>query len=321
MILFFSAIILIVATFAYFRLADRYNIIDKPNERSSHSKITIRGGGIIFALSALLSYFQTGFAFPFFSSGLFLIGLISLVDDIKTVSNSLRIFIHLLSIGLMFFELKMGAYLPLSAILFIIILAIGTINAYNFMDGINGITPLYSLSIVGTLLYIGWPFQGEENVDRTFYYNLLISIGIFSFLNLRKKALCFAGDVGSVSMAFILIFFLSKLMLVTGRVEYILLLGVYGVDSVLTISHRLLKGENIFKAHRSHLYQYLVHKLKWPHVSVSVLYFIIQAIVNLILITIIIPSAYSRVGSVIILMLLGIVYIIFKARLEKVNPQ
>ena len=152
-----------------------------------------------------------------------------------------------------------------------------TIKAYNFMDGINGITGGYSLIILGALAYIN-----EEMVsfaEPALIYTVLCSVVVFCFFNFRRKAKCFAGDVGSVSIAFILLFLIGKLILKTEDFSWMILLAVYGVDSVLTIIHRLMLHENIGLPHRKHMYQLMANELKIPHVVVSLVYMAVQAIV------------------------------------------
>lgn len=279
------AVILLLCLFVlelvYFKLADHFNIIDKPNHRSSHTSITIRGGGIIFAIGAILFFLFFGFQYPFFIAGLFSIALISLLDDIHTLNNKVRLSIHLISVLLLFYQWDLFA-MPWYWIVIALIFVIGTINAYNFMDGINGITGSYSFLAIVTLYCINsyiTPFTSSA---------LLITIGlsllVFNFFNFRKKAKCFAGDVGSISIAFIIIFLIGQLILKTYNFSYILLLLVYGLDAVVTIGFRVLRRENIFEAHRSHFYQYLSNELKWPHLVVSSVYFGVQAVINLLII-------------------------------------
>ena len=102
------------------------------------------------------------------------------------------------------------------------------------------------------------------------------AVAVFCFFNFLKRSKCFAGDVGSVSIAFIILFVLGKLILETDDLTYIILLAVYGVDSVLTIIHRLLLHENISLPHRKHLYQIMANELRVPHVVVSLVYMIVQ---------------------------------------------
>src|SRR5690606_37739434 len=175
----FIAILLFASLLAYFRIADRYNIIDRPNERSSHTQVTIRGGGIVFYLGALAWFIWSGATYPYFFAGLTLIVLISFLDDILTLSNRIRISIHLLSVLLLFVEVRLFEYswyiVPIA-----LILVIGTINAYNFMDGINGITAMYSFAVL-LLLWIANRDIGF--IDNRLLYCTGIANGVFAFFN------------------------------------------------------------------------------------------------------------------------------------------
>jgi len=260
----------------YVNLADRFNIIDKPNNRSSHSKNTIRGGGIIFPIAALIWFIWSGFHYPMFFAGLSLISLISFWDDISPLSATIRLTVQLTAIFLIFMEL--GIYLlPWWAWLIILILATGIINAFNFMDGINGITGGYSLSVLSGIWLVNNYLQ--EFIANEFIYSIGISLLVFGFYNFRKKAICFAGDVGSVSIAFILTYILAKLILQTNNPIYILFLSIYGIDTISTIIYRLWKKENIFEAHRKHLYQLLSNELKIPQLRVAFVYSALQLLI------------------------------------------
>ena len=145
------------------------------------------------------------------------------------------------------------------------------------MDGINGITGGYSLIILVALAYINREIVSF--VEQELIVTVLCSVLVFNFFNFRKCAKCFAGDVGSVSIAFIILFLIGKLIIKTEDFSWIVLLVVYGVDSVLTIIHRLMLHENIGLPHRKHLYQIMANELKVPHVVVSFVYMVIQALV------------------------------------------
>lgn len=267
---------LFVAELFYFRVADKCNIIDKPNERSSHSRITLRGGGIIFYFGALAYFLSNHWEYPWFMLALTLITFISFVDDIRSTSQGLRLVFHFTAMALMFYQWGLFS-LSWWWIIIALIVCTGIINAYNFMDGINGITGGYSLFILGALAYIN-----EEMVsfaEPALIYTVLCSVVVFCFFNFRRKAKCFAGDVGSVSIAFILLFLIGKLILKTEDFSWMILLAVYGVDSVLTIIHRLMLHENIGLPHRKHMYQLMANELKIPHVVVSLVYMAVQAIV------------------------------------------
>ena len=269
-------VLLFLTELFYFRVADKFNIIDKPNERSSHSRITLRGGGIIFYFGALAYFLSNDWGYLWFILALTLITFISFVDDIRSISQGLRLVFHFSAMALMFYQWGLFS-LSWWWIIIALIICTGIINAYNFMDGINGITGGYSLIILGALAYIN-----EEMVsfaEPALIYTVLCSVVVFCFFNFRRKAKCFAGDVGSVSIAFILLFLIGKLILKTEDFSWMILLAVYGVDSVLTIIHRLMLHENIGLPHRKHMYQLMANELKIPHVVVSLVYMAVQAIV------------------------------------------
>lgn len=267
----------------YFYIADRYNIIDHPNERSSHSEVTLRGGGIIFPVAILCYSFYAGFEYQNFLLGLLCISFISFWDDINPASSRLRIVFHLMAVTFLFFQLQLFQ-LPVWMILIAYILVIGTINAYNFMDGINGITGVYSLALVSTLI---WLNQSIEFINSNLLIITALALLVFLWFNFRHKARCFAGDVGSVSMAFIVIFAIVLLILKTNEFLYVLLLAVYGVDTVLTIFIRLVNRENIFEAHRSHVYQKLSNERQMSHRVVALMYGFLQVLVNILIIYIV----------------------------------
>jgi UDP-GlcNAc:undecaprenyl-phosphate/decaprenyl-phosphate GlcNAc-1-phosphate transferase len=303
-LLFLFCLLLILL--AYFKVADEYNIIDKPNKRSSHTKVAIRGGGILFPISIVLWSIVSGVFNPFII-GLVLISVVSFIDDCKPLSNKIRTAIHFLSIGLLLYQFGFSEFSYLSWAFGLLFIG-GWINAYNFMDGINGITVLYSLSVLSVCYYLNLRYYF---VPPLFINYTLMGLLVFGFYNVRKKAKTFAGDVGSISMAFILAFIILSLLLKSANWHYILLVSIYGIDTLVTIVERLRKKENIFKAHRSHLYQYLANEAKWPHVRVSVLYAVLQLMLNVILIYYIIPLN-SHSAAVTFLLLQGGIYLCSK---------
>lgn len=281
----------------YFKIADRYNIVDKPNQRSSHTEITLRGGGIIFWFAALLYFAQHLQSNYYFFAGISLVSLVSFWDDIQSLSNRIRIGVHFLAITLLFFDLAVFDSVPLLGIGIAYILAIGLINAYNFMDGINGITGVYTLVVMGALLYVNQNLQVFTDGDFI-KYAMLASL-VFLFFNYRKKAKCFAGDVGSIAIAFWVIYLVLKLILVTDSLVWLLFLAVYGVDAVCTIVHRLYLKQNIFEAHRLHLYQVLSNEYKMQHRLVAAFYGMVQVVVSVMVI-----GLYQKVSD---FLLFGIV--------------
>ncbi len=269
---------LFIAELIYFRLADYFNIIDQPNKRSSHTQLTLRGGGIIFLIGAWSHAVFFGINYSWFMLGLSAIALISFIDDIRSVPNRVRIVIHFIAMLLMFWQWGIIVDQPWWVILAALIICTGTINAYNFMDGINGITGGYSLAILMPLLLVN---QQSVFVSESLLITIILSVAIFCFFNFRNKAKCFAGDVGAVSIAYIVLFVLGLLIVKTGDLWYFVFFAVYGVDSVLTIIHRLILRENIFKAHRKHAYQLMANELKISHIRVSGFYSILQLCISL----------------------------------------
>lgn len=270
-------VLLFVAELFYFRVADKCNIIDKPNQRSSHTRITLRGGGIIFYFGALAFFLANPLEYPWFIVALTLITFISFVDDIRSTSQLLRLVFHFTAMALMFYQWRLFS-LPLWTIIVALIVCTGIINAYNFMDGINGITGGYSLVVLAALAYINKEIV-PGFVNQDLIVTVLCAVLVFNFFNFRKKAKCFAGDVGSVSIAFIILFLIGKLIIGTENFSWMILLVVYGVDSVLTIVHRVMLHENIGQPHRKHLYQIMANELKVPHVVVSSIYMVTQGVI------------------------------------------
>ena len=298
-------VLLFVAELFYFRVADKFNIIDKPNERSSHSRITLRGGGIIFYFGALAYFLSNQWEYPWFMLALTLITFISFVDDVRSTSQGLRLVFHFTAMALMFYQWGLFS-LSWWWIIIALIVCTGIINVYNFMDGINGITGGYSLVVLVALAYIN--SEITTFVEPALINTVLCSVLVFCFFNFRKKAKCFAGDVGSVSIAFILLFLIGKLILTTGDFSWIILLSVYGVDSVLTIIHRLMLHENIGLPHRKHMYQLMANELKMPHVVVALIYMVAQAVIIMGYIS---CQSYGYTFLLCMVLLLGIVYICF----------
>lgn len=308
MYIFIILVVLFVAELLYFRIADKYNIIDKPNERSSHTHITLRGGGVIFYFGALACFLTNNFEYPWFVLALTLITFISFVDDIHSTSQKIRLAFHFSAMILIFYQWGLFS-LPWWTILIALIVCIGIINAYNFMDGINGITGGYSLVVLASLAYINERIV--LFVEPNLIYITICAVIVFNFFNFRKKAKCFAGDVGSVSIAFIILFLLGKLILQTGNYTYILFLSVYGVDSVLTIIHRIMLHENIGEAHRKHVYQLMVNELQMPHIWVSFIYMILQLIISA---GLVFWHINHWIYFCIVLIALVIMYILFKKK-------
>ncbi|MDY2642050.1 MAG: glycosyltransferase family 4 protein [Mediterranea sp.] len=316
-------VILFIVELLYFRIADRCNIIDRPNERSSHSTMVLRGGGIIFMLGLWIWAAFYGLGYPWFLAAVTLIAGVSFVDDIRSLPDSVRLVAQFVAMGLMFYQLDMLHWEMWWMVIIALIVCVGASNVINFMDGINGITGGYALSVLLPLLLMNNGAAGcDLNAPAAFVPTSLIMTVIladvvFCLFNFRPKgkAKCFAGDVGSIGIAFILLFFIGLLIMKTGDVTYLIFLLVYGVDGCLTICHRILLHENLGEAHRKHAYQLMANELRIGHVKVSLIYMALQMAVSLGFIylcpeTMVAHGVYLAVTLVV----LAIAYILFKKK-------
>lgn len=310
-VIFFSIISII-----YFKIADRYNIIDKPNERSLHRDITIRGGGVLFPIAVLIYYIVFGQNLPYFTLGLLALALISFLDDIYTLPNRYRLPIQFFAMAMMWIELGIWTEFSWIWTIPLVIVGVAIINAYNFMDGINGITGAYSMVVLGALAYIN---QFHRNfVEQELILLIAAALLVFNFFNFRTKAKCFAGDVGSVSIALILLFLILKISLLDHNPLYFFFLAVYGVDSGLTIIHRLWLRQNIFKAHRLHLFQVIVYETKMPHLWMSSIYAGLQGLICIAIINqLSIPLYKQYLVAFLLILLLAMVYVLLKRKYFK----
>ena len=281
-------VLLVLAELFYFKVADKFNIIDKPNERSSHSSIVLRGGGVIFSLSmivwavlmAMQGNGQVVISYLPFLVGLLLVAGVSFWDDVKSLPDSVRLVVQFVSMGLMFWSMDILHWNMWWVVLIALIVCVGATNVINFMDGINGITAGYSLAVLLPLVLLN---QKLDFMEPSFLVVAILGVLVFCLFNFRPKgkAKCFAGDVGSIGIAFIMLFAIGKLVVMTGDVTYLIFLLVYGVDGCLTICHRILLHENLGEAHRKHAYQLMANELKIGHVKVSLLYMVMQLVVSL----------------------------------------
>lgn len=295
-------VVLIVLELIYFKIADKFNIIDKPNQRSSHTRIVLRGGGIIFTFALWIWSIWYGFQYPWMLAGVTLAAGISFIDDIHSLPDSLRLVVQFASMFLIFYEVGLlgmeneelrtdNWFIQGLVILASLIVCVGATNIYNFMDGINGITGGYSLAVLMPLMLAN---KELGFVNESLLVVIGLSLLVFCIFNFRKKAKCFAGDVGSISIALILLFCIGRLIVMTEDVTWLVFLLVYGVDGCCTIIHRIMLHENLGQAHRKHAFQLMANELKIPHVVVSSIYMALQLCVSLIMLYLIPNTALAH---------------------------
>lgn len=307
--------ILVVLELVYFKVADKFNIIDKPNERSSHSRVVLRGGGIIFTIGLWIWSAFFGFQYPWLLVAVTLAAGVSFWDDVHSLPDSVRLVAQFAAMGMMFWQLDMIHLNLWWAVILALIVCVGATNIYNFMDGINGITAGYSLAVLIPLFLLNRMSDVTGVfVDGSLIIVTILSMLVFSWFNFRpkNKAKCFAGDVGSVGIAFILLFLIGCLVMKTGDITWLAFLIVYGVDGCCTILHRIMLHENLGEAHRKHAYQLMANELKMGHVTVSLFYFGLQLVISLVMVYLVPNTVLAHwIYLVAVAIVLALAYLLF----------
>ena len=315
-------VLLLVAELVYFKIADKFNIIDKPNERSSHSTIVLRGGGVIFSLSMLVwavmmvvqGEGKLVVDYLPFLVGLLMVAGVSFWDDVRSLPDSVRLVVQFVAMALMFWSMGILHWNMWWIVLIALIVCVGATNVINFMDGINGITAGYALAVLVPLMLVN---NVLGFMVPSYLVVAILGVLVFCLFNFRPKgkAKCFAGDVGSIAIAFIMLYAIGRLVVQTGDVTYLIFLLVYGVDGCLTICHRILLHENLGEAHRKHAYQLMANELKIGHVKVTSVYMALQLVVSLGFIYVCPNTVLAHwmylLGAVLVL---AIAYVLFKKK-------
>ncbi|NIJ44319.1 UDP-N-acetylmuramyl pentapeptide phosphotransferase/UDP-N-acetylglucosamine-1-phosphate transferase [Wenyingzhuangia heitensis] len=309
-------LILAMSSLVYLKLAEKFNIIDKPNQRSSHTVPTIRGGGILFVFAFLIYQIQVEFQEIYLLLGVLIVAVVSFIDDMITLSSRVRFPFQLIAIALVVFQIGIfNESIWLAAL--IIFAGTGYINFSNFMDGINGITGLYSLAVlIG--VYLLNLISPVIELDLIRYE--IIAILVFGYYNFRKKARFFAGDIGSIAIALILLYMVMSMVYKLNSPLYLLLLVVFGSDAFLTMVYRAIIKEKITDPHRHHIYQKLVDRTQLSHLQVAGLYAVLQLIIIGVVFLVLPYSTqihYTATIGVIVIMIA--VYVISFQKLEKVK--
>ena len=315
----FIFVAILLSELFYFKIADKFNIIDKPNERSSHSSVVLRGGGIIFLIGLWIWSIAFNFQYPWLLAGVSLVAGISFIDDIHSLPDSLRLIIQFASMFLVFEEIGLLQWNLWWFVIIALICYVGATNIFNFMDGVNGITGGYSLASLVPMLLLTLNLthitRAQGFLDVSFLIVEILSVIVFCIFNFRPKgkAKCFAGDVGSISMAIIVLFGIGKLIMKTEDYSwFFIMFMVYGVDGVLTICHRIMLHENLGEAHRKHAYQLMANELKIGHVKVSSLYMILQLIISMFALYLIPDTIFAHwMYAFIVAIVLTVAYVLF----------
>lgn len=249
-----------------------------------------------------------------FLCGLVLICGISFWDDVHSLPDSVRLVAQFVAMALMFWSMGIMNWDMWWIVPIALIVCVGATNIINFMDGINGITAGYALAMLLPLFLLN---RGLGFIEESYLVVAIIGVLVFCIFNFRPKgkAKCFAGDVGSIGIAFIILFAAGRLIIQTGDWTYFILILFYGVDGVLTICHRIMLHENLGEAHRKHAYQLMCNELKIGHVKISLLYMVLQLAVSLGFIYLI-PNTVAAhwIYFICMCVVFAIAYVLFKMK-------
>jgi len=249
----------------------RVNLVDVPNQRSSHKVPTPRGGGVAIVLIAVLLalYFATEYTSSqiFFYSTAFAgltVAAIGFVDDHGHVNAKWRLLTHFLcaAVALTFMPLPVLVFGDLTlepnvfTFLVLTIAIVWLLNLYNFMDGIDGIAGMEAVtSLAGSALLLYLADAPKEYI----YWPLLLSAAVAGFLVVNfPPAKIFMGDAGSGFLGFSLGLLACWHSTWSPNMfwSWLILLGIFVVDATLTLLRRILQGKKPYEAHRSHAYQH-----------------------------------------------------------------
>ncbi len=297
-ILILSAVACGVLAWPVRRILLNAGVVDRPNARSSHTQPTVRGGGIaimaVLAMGAvILAIIQQETAVITMMAAALVLACVSFIDDLRSVSRLLRFgchaacaFLTLAVLGFPQVTLALtensGLILPLAVGLPLLFLWIaGYTNAFNFMDGINGMATIQAIVTSAGTALLGL-FAGAGPTDTPVLFAWAMAGAAAGFLPYNfPRARMFMGDVGSAPLGYfsasLVVWFSAKY----GWSLFIPLLLIHAnfiLDTSITLLRRLFRGETWYDAHREHFYQRLVRSGK-THTFVTSIEMVLQLIV------------------------------------------
>ena len=283
----FGTIMTIVAFAVTWSMRQFVQIMDEPNHRSSHTKAIPRAGGVSIVITFFIGLAATGLMgeldsierpvlYGFIFSAL-LISIISLVDDISEQTATFKAFTHMIAVvvvlyfGIVLDELSSPfGDIPLGWVGYVIsfLWIIGLTNAYNFMDGLDGLAG--GVAVITSLFFMIITFHEGSTFVYIISYSLLAGALGFMFLN-YPPAKIILGDVGAAFLGFVF----AVLAIIAARYDESktsflvmpLLMFNFIYDTSFTFIRRLLKGEKVTEAHRTHIYQ-LLNRSGYSHLEV-----------------------------------------------------
>ncbi|OPB08369.1 MraY family glycosyltransferase [Pseudomonas synxantha] len=293
---FWIAIISIASSILFTGLLRRYalqrNVLDIPNSRSSHSVPTPRGGGLAIVLGFLISLglmrsfdlIDNAFFLASFLAGI-TVAALGFLDDHGHIPARWRLLGHFLSaiwavywIGGLPSVTIFGLHVNLGWIggALAVLYAVWMLNLYNFMDGIDGLASAEAICACSSAALIYWMLGYEELLWPPIY--LALATAGFFYWNF-PKARIFMGDAGSGFLGITLAIISLKAASFSSTLLWVwlILLGVFIVDATFTLMRRLLRGEKVYEAHRSHAYQYASRRFN-AHVPVTLCVILINLV-------------------------------------------
>lgn len=297
----------------------REKLLDIPNDRSSHTQPTPRGGGlgfiIAFAITSGISVFLLSSSLPLYPLWIILIPLtiIGIIDDRQGTPAGIRYLVHLIVAGIAIFYvgvfpqpwlLHLGIFGQIMAIAITLIGMTAIINFYNFMDGLDG--------LVASCAAIQLGFQAIY-LNQPILWLLVAALLGFLIWN-WSPAKIFMGDVGSTSLGAIVSFSLLSSHQSTSEAwsALVITLPILG-DAAYTLFRRLLNHENVFKAHRSHIYQ-RIQQSGMSHGQVASIYVVLNLLIAIAIANFGTIGAWYGFFGVVTLIILGELYLSFRLR-------
>ena len=250
-----------LAAFALTALARRYalarHLVDAPGERRSHTVATPRGGGSAIVAVVLPAMIWLGIAGPSFSPvfllgacGLALVAAIGWIDDHRPLSPWGRLAVHVLAAALLAIGVALSGQ-PVWWAIIVMALALGLINVWNFMDGINGLAATQMILVAVGCLLLGLVGEGA-------LLACIVAAGCAGFLPFNfPVARIFLGDVGSGALGFLAACLIVLVPRSDPAASLLLLLplSAFLIDAALTLLSRIIRGERWWTPHVQHMYQ------------------------------------------------------------------
>ena len=323
--------VLLISLFGYFLLinyAEKYYLIDVPNNRSSHNNKTPKGFGIIIFLACLISLliFESSLLLEnsFFFISVFLVLILGIHDDIKDSSPIVKIVIPIFAYFFVYLDGylidSLGVYLGMNvdlhnifSIIFTLFALIAYTNAFNLIDGLDGLSGLLGIIILTSFAYIG-----HVNNDK---FLLLIPLIIISSLIVFlifnwNPAKVFLGDSGSLLIGFIISILGIRSLDFIQPIAILYIAAIPIFDSIVVFFRRLNKKQNPFQPDRTHLHHNLLFRTKNVKKTVLIMA-MIQICFSIIGLTLIVNIEDSFISLIIFLIFLFTIYLLTKNYEEK----